>query len=132
MAVGQILVDNGKKIILDRSFNSSPTRSAPNRIKAGTGTNTPSSGDTDLQTPVNLNGTAFKGFVSGYPSIDFTALSSEIRAILLTTEANGNSLTEFGIVNGDGTPLLFMRAVFTAFTKNNTTQVTFVSKMRFS
>ena len=132
MAVGQILVDNGKKIILDRIFNTTPTRSEPNRIKAGTGSNTPASGDTDLQTPVNLNGTAFHGFVTGFPSLDFTAFSAEIRAILLTTEANGNTLTEFGIVNGDGTPLLFMRAVFTGFVKNNTTQVTFINKMRFS
>ena len=132
MATGQILVDNGKKIILDRSFNSIPTRSAPSQIKVGTGTNTPLSGDTDLQTPVDIDGDNFKGFSTGYPSIDFTALSSEIRAILLTTEANGNSLTEFGIVNSDGTPLLFMRAVFTAITKNNTTQVTFIQKTRFS
>ena len=132
MAVGQILVDNGKKIMLDRIFNSSPTRGQPSQFKAGTGTNTPVSSDTDLQTPVSLDGDNFKGFVSGYPSLDFTAFSSEIRAILLTTEANGNTLTEFGLVNSDGTPLLFMRSVFTGFTKNNTTQVTFVQKMRFS
>ena len=132
MAVGQILADNGKKIMLDRIFNSSPTRSVPSQIKVGTGTDTPVVSDTDLQTPVDIDGDDFKGFVNGYPSLDFTALSSEIRAILLTTDANGNSLTEFGIVNGDGTPLLFMRAVFTAFTKNINTQVTFIQKMRFS
>lgn len=132
MAVGQILVDNGKKIILDRSFNTSPTRSVPSQIKVGTGTDTPTSGDTDLQTPVNIDGDNFKGFVSGFPNINFTSFSAEIRAILLTTEANGNSLSEFGIVNGDGTPLLFMRSVFTAFTKNNTTQVTFIQKTRFN
>ncbi len=126
------MVDNGKKIILDRTFNTIPTRSEPSQIKVGTGTNTPSSGDTDLQTPVNIDGDNFKNFVTGFPSIDFTAFSSEIRAILLTTEANGNNLSEFGIVNGDGTPLLFMRSVFTAFAKNNTTQVTFIQKTRFS
>jgi len=128
MATGQVITTDGRKIMLDRTFNTSPTRAEPTQFKIGTGTTTPDASDTDLETPVNINGTAFKDVVSGFPSLDFTNIQATFRAFVATTEANGNSLTEFGLVNEDGTPLLFSHAVYTALTKTNAVQVTYIEK----
>ena len=128
MATGQVITNKGKQIILDRVYNNSPTRSAPSQFKVGTGTTTPNITDTDLETPVNIDGDNFKNFETGFPLIDNTALTAEIRCVLLVTDANGNSVAEFGLVNSDGSILLFSRAVFTAITKNNTTEITLIEK----
>jgi hypothetical protein len=66
-----------------------------------------------------------KTFVSGYPILDETNHQSTIRGLLLSTEANGHSLSEFGLFNTDSSALMFSHAVFTALTKDNTTQVIF-------
>ena len=132
MATGQLIVDNGKLIALDRTFNASPTRTAPTQFKIGTGTTTPAAGDTDMGTAVNINGTEFKNFVSGFPVLDTTNFQATIRCFVNTLEANGNSLTEFGLINTDGTKLLFSHAVHTALTKNNTVQVTYIEKDRYT
>lgn len=128
MATGSIITTLGKKIALNRLWTPSPTYTSPTLFKVGTGTNTPVIGDTDLQTPVDIDGDNFKGFVTGYPTLDETNMQSTIRTVLLTTEANGNSLTEFGIVNTDGTKKLFSRVVFTPITKTTSVQVIFVQK----
>ena len=128
---GQVITNNGKLIALDRTFNASPTRTAPLRFKIGTNTTNPAVGDTDMGTPVNINGTQFKAIVSGFPVLDTTNLQATIRCFVATTEANGNSLTEFGLVNSDGTPLLFSHAVHTAITKTNTVQITYIEKDKF-
>ncbi len=132
MGTGQLIVDKGKLISLHRTFTASPTITAPTRFKIGTGTNTPAAGDTDMQTPVNINGTEFKNFVSGFPVLDTTNLQATIRCFVSTVEANGNNLTEFGLINTDGTPLLFSHAVHTALTKNNTIQVTYIEKDQYT
>jgi hypothetical protein len=128
MANGQIITTNGKKIILDRTYNSSPTLTAPSQFKVGTGTTTPALSDTDLVTPVDIDGDNFKDFVSGYPTQDTTALSNTIRCFLNSLEANGNNLTEFGIVNADGTPLLFSRTVHTSISKSSSNEITYIVK----
>ena len=83
-----------------------------------------------MATPVNINGTQFKTFVTGFPVLDTTNFQATIRCFVATTEANGNSLTEFGIINTDGTKLLFSRAVHTALTKTTSVQVTYIEKDR--
>ena len=128
MATGQIITSNGKLISLDRTFNVSPVRSAPTQFKVGTGTTTPVLGDTDMATPVNINGTEFKNIVTGFPVLDTTNFQATIRCFVATTEANGNTLTEFGLINTDGTRLLFSRAVHTGITKNTSVQLTYIEK----
>ncbi len=125
-------MDKGKLISLHRTFTASPTITAPTRFKIGTNTTTPAAGDTDMGTAVNINGTEFKNIVTGFPVLDTTNLQATIRCFVATTEANGNSLTEFGLINTDGTPLLFSHAVHTALTKNNTVQVTYLEKDRYT
>lgn len=128
MATGNLITTDGKKIMLDRTFNSSPTRSAVSQFKVGTGTTLPSLSDTDLETPVNIDGDNFKNLISGYPLIDFINIQATSRGILLSTEANGNALTEFGLVNTDGTPLLFGRATYNQINKTSSIEIAYISK----
>lgn len=128
MATGQKITTDGKKIILNRAFKSSPDYLAPSQFKVGTGTTTPTVSDTDLETPVAIDGGNFKDFVSGYPSLDETNSQVTFRCFLNSLEANGNNLTEFGIVNEDGTPLLFSRAVHTSISKTSSVEITYISK----
>ena len=128
MATGQLITNNGLKISLNRTYKATPDYLAPTKFKIGTGTTTPTVSDTDVETGVNINGGATKSFVSGYPILDETNMQSTIRCFLDTTEANGNSLTEFGLFNEDGTPLMFSHAVFTAISKTTSVQVSFVEK----
>ena len=128
MANGQVITTDGKKIIIDRAFNASPTRTTISQFKVGTGTTTPALADTDLEIAVSIDGDNFKDLVTGYPTIDFNNLQVTSRAILLSTEANGNNLTEWGLVNSDGTPLLFSRAVFTLIAKTSSIEIAFIEK----
>ena len=128
MTTGNLITNNGRLISLDRIFNASPTRTAPTRFKIGTNTSTPVVGNTDMGTPVNINGTQFKNIVSGFPVLDTTNFQATIRCFVNTTEANGNTLTEFGLINTDGTPLLFSHAVHTGITKTNAVQITYIEK----
>lgn len=130
MANGQIITTNGKKIVLNRAFKSSPDYTIPSILKVGTGTGTPSIADSDLGTAVSIDGDNFKSILSGYPLLDEPNLQVTLRAILLVTEANSNSLTEVGFVNNDGTKKLYSRAVHTAITKNNTTEISYVLKTK--
>ena len=128
MGTGQVITNNGRIISLHRTFTASPTITAPTRFKIGTNTTTPVVGDTDMGTAVNINGTQFKNIVTGFPVLDTTNFQSTIRCFVNTTEANGNTLTEFGLINTDGTPLLFSHAVHTGITKTTSVQVTYIEK----
>ena len=126
--MSQLITTNGKKIILDRTFTASPTLTAPSQFKVGTGTTAPTLADTDLGTAVSIDGDNFKAFVSGYPVLDTTNIQATTRCFLNSLEANGNDLTEFGIVNSDGSPLLFSRAVHTAISKTTSNEITYIQK----
>jgi len=126
--MAQIITTDGKKIMMDRSFNASPTRTAISQFKVGTGTTAPALADTDLETAVSIDGDNFKDFVTGYPTLDLTNMQVTIRAILLSTEANANTLTEWGTVNTDATPLLFSHSTFTGIAKTSSIEVAFIEK----
>ncbi len=128
MANGQVVTDSGKIIILNRTFIAAPTVTSPTQFKVGTGTTTPSLADTDLETPITIGGSAFKDFITGYPIINNSTFESTIRCLVNSLEANGNTLTEFGIVNEDGTPLMFSRAVHTGIIKSSSNEVAYVEK----
>lgn len=132
MANGSVITTLGHKVTLNRAWKATPDYSSPSQFKVGTGTNTPVAGDSNLQTPVTIDADQFKDFVATYPSLDETNLQATVRGLLLSTEANTNNLTEFGLFNTDGTPKMFSRSVFTAVTKNSSTQVIFVEKDRLA
>ena len=129
---GSKIVNNGRIIALNRLWKASPDYSAPTVFKIGTGTTDPTTSDTDIETGVNINGGATKTFVSGYPILNETTLQATIRAILLTTEGNGNDLTEFALFNTDGTPKMFSRLVHTLISKTSGVQVIYVEKNKIT
>jgi hypothetical protein len=124
MTSGTVVTTLGRKIALNRLFKAVPDYTAPTIFDVGTGNTTPNITDTALVTPISLD----KTFVTGYPILDETNMQSTIRCLILTTEANGNSLTEFGLKNTDGTKKLFSRAVYTAITKTSAVQIIYVEK----
>ena len=130
ISTGQVVTNAGRKICLNRTFETTPDYLEPSQFKVGTGTTTPTTADTDLETAVNINGVEPKDFVSGYPVLDEVNNQVTIRCFLLTTEANANSLTEFGLFNEDASALMFSRAVHTALTKTTSVQVIYVEKDR--
>jgi len=130
MASGQVINTSGLKLALNRIFKATPDYLAPTKFKIGTGTTTPTVSDTDVETVVQIDGSDTKSFVTGYPSLDETNSQSTIRALLLSTESNGNSLTEFGIFNEDASELMFSHSVFTAISKTSSVQISFVEKDR--
>jgi len=71
-----------------------------------------------------------KIFTSGYPTIDETNYETETRCQLLSTEANGFDINGLGLINTDGTILLHSEDTFTAESKSNTDQFTFIVKDR--
>ena len=125
---GTLITDAGRKIIINRSFKASPDYTAPSLFKIGTGTTAPTVSDTDVETGVNINGGATKAFVSGYPILDETNFQVTVRCLLNSTEGNGNTLTEFGLFNTDGSPLMYSRSTHTAISKVNTVEVTYIEK----
>ncbi len=132
MSTGQVWTNDGNKVLINRTFKTTPDYLEPSVFKVGTGTTAPVVSDTDLETPVAIDGGNTKAFVSGYPTIDETNLEVTIRAYLNSLEANGNNLTEFGIFNTDGSPLMLSHSVFTSITKNNTVEISFIEKEKFT
>ena len=130
IAAGQEIVNNGRLIILDRTFNSSPTRTAPSQFSVGTGTTTPTKSDTGIETVIAINGGNLKNFATGFPTLDTTNFQATIRCFLNTAEANGNTLTELGLFNADGTPVMFSHAVHTALSKTSSIETTYIEKDR--
>lgn len=69
-----------------------------------------------------------KTFLTSYPTINDTTFEVEIRGQLLTTEANGYDINGFGLINTDSTVLLHSEDTFTAESKSDTDQFTFIVK----
>jgi hypothetical protein len=132
MSNGHLIVTQGRKISQHRIFTVSPSYTAPNWFKVGTGTTTPAATDTALANAITIGGSATKAIASGYPTYDDTNMVITTRCIVLTTECNGNTITEFGLANNDGTPLLFSRAVFTGIAKTTSVQIIIVEKDKVS
>jgi len=129
MANGNVVTTNGNKIMLNRAFKGSPDYLEPSLFKVGTDNTAPTIADTDLGSAVIITGgSTTKSFVVGYPIIDESTLQVTFRCFLASTDANGNSLTEFGIFNNDATKLMYSRAVFTSITKTSDVEVSFVQK----
>ena len=113
-------------MLLYRLIGTSVT--VPSLFKVGTGATAPTVADTDLQTAIEITaGVYTKAFVVGYPVVVPVGSTVTYRALLASTEANGNTLTEFGIFNTDGTPLMYSRDTYTGIVKNSYIQVVYES-----
>ena len=126
---GQIWTDEGNKVVLNRTFKSTPDYNEPSLFKVGTDTTTPTSSDTDLGTSVVISGSSHtKSFISGYPVLDETNLQVTFRCLLNSLEANGNNITEFGIFNDDTSEKMFSHTVFNSINKTSSTEISIVEK----
>jgi len=127
MASGAVLTKNGFNAILNRAFKSAPDYTVPSRFGIGTGSTTPTENDTALDTAITgWTGAAgdYKDYVGGYPSFDTSNQKVSVQGFIGPTEANGNSIIEYGDFNTDGSPLMSGRQVFsTAITKTSVVQV---------
>jgi len=74
------------------------------------------------------SGDYIKSFETSYPTLDYTALEATIRTRLSTLEANGYAVTEIGIFNEDGTPLMESRDIFTAVSKSSDDELIFITR----
>lgn len=125
MAAGAVYTKNGYNALFNRGYKSSPDNTVPSRFKIGTGTTTPVETDTDLETPIEGWNAAsdFKDFVAGHPTFDTGNQKVTVQGFIGASQANGNSITEYGDFNTDGTPVCSSHLVFTAITKVSTIQV---------
>ena len=113
MAVGMVITNDGRNLILNRAYLR--TQTVINRFRSGTGTDTPVVGDTTLQTSV-FGPTAFS---SGYPTFDTVANRTTARGVVGSGDANGNTLTEAGEFNLDASPIMLSRMVHTGVSKTS-------------
>ena len=125
MATGAVYTKNGFNNMASRGYNASSTISVPSRFKIGTGTTTPTTSDTDLTTPHTTwhDAGAFKEFVTGYPAFSTANQTVTVQGFVGASEANGQTITECGDFNTDGTPSMSSHVVFTGVAKSNAVQV---------
>jgi len=123
MASGACIVNDGRKVMLNRAYKSTPDYSAISKFAVGTGTTTPSVSDTALNSEITALGKM--DFNSGYPVFDENTQQVITQGFLSSVQGNGYTITEVGEFNSDATPKMFSRAVFTGINKNNTTEIIF-------
>jgi hypothetical protein len=133
VAIGACIVTTGKNAMWKRTFGTSVT--AMSTFSIGTGTATPAVTDTALQTGLvgwATGGLTYKTFLAGYPTYDTVNRIVTWRGQVISTEANGNTITEIGEFNTDGSPIMLSRSVFTGIAKNSSTQIIFEIKHTIS
>jgi hypothetical protein len=128
MAIGGTLTQDALKLAFNRTYKATPDYSVIKKFKVGTGSTTPTQNDTNLENPVNINGGQTKDFEPTYPILDEVNKEITIRCRLASTEANGNLLTEVGLFNTDGSPLMECRDVYTSISKSDTDEVVYIIK----
>lgn len=77
------------------------------------------------------SGDYFKTQATGYPVLTESELLSETRFLILTTDANGNPICEFGWFNTDTSPVMVSRGVFNLINKTPSVQITITEKDQF-
>ena len=121
---GSVVTDRERIIILDRSAKTSPTYTRISQDQWGTGILQPNVLDFQMDTAVgskkNIETT----------TIDETNLEVTLEGRADSLENNSNDLSELATWNTDGTPVIGMRAVFTARAKSNTKEFRYKIKHR--
>ncbi len=125
MANSAVYTISGMVGLLNRGYKSSPDYTIPSRFGIGTGTTTTDVSDRELETPITAwsSGSDFKNFVTTYPIFDVVDQKVTVQGFVASTEANGNSISEYGDFNTDGAPNISSHIIFTGITKTDTVQV---------
>jgi len=116
--------------LLNRGFLSTPTLTAFSTFRIGTGTTAPTETDTNLESGL----TAWGSVGETYKAFDSTPVPSTsdktvpIQCSVGTTEGNGNTITEIGIFNTDGTPQMAFRITHDGIAKSASRQIIYTIK----
>jgi len=121
MGTGTLITNSGRLIALNRTFKAVPDYTAPINFEVGIGTATPSPADTALASWTFTKATSAVTFDE--PNLNVTT-----QGVLLTTEANGVTLSEFGLFNADTPAKMMSHAVFMGITKDASVQVIITEK----
>ena len=108
----------GANLIIDRLMNATPTQSIPSRFRVGVTTDDCAWTDTELNDSVVILAGAYTKTLESVV-IDTTNANITFNAWLSVTEANGNLLTGFAIVNTDASEKLVTKSKFTGVSKAN-------------
>ena len=129
MSTGAVFTKNGFNAMIEKAFSSTSTKTVPSRFGIGTGTTTPVVTDTALETKIATwsGGSDYKNYVSGFPTFDTANQKVTVQGFVASTEANGNTITEYGDFNTDGTPILSSHCVVTGLTKTSAVQIYFTT-----
>ena len=111
-----MIVNSGLDLI--RDLMADPTKTPPSHIAVGTGTTTEVAGDTTLESEVERI-TLTATTKSGYGILEYVGE-------LLSTEANGNSLSEMGILNAAADGDMLLRKTHAAYSKTSNFSVKYV------
>ncbi len=68
-----------------------------------------------------------KAYATGFPTIDEVNFEAQARVEILSTQANGFDVNGFGLFNTDTTVLMHSEDTFTAESKSDTDQFTFIA-----
>jgi len=122
---GSIITNNGRNLLIKRLTRTSDT--IISKFAIGTGTSDPNVTDTSLETMITAwyGGANYKGYMTGYPTYNTTDHKYTTRCKLLSTEANGNTISEIGEFNTDSTPVMFSHYVFTGISKSSSVEIIF-------
>ncbi len=125
MANSAVYTVSGMVGLLNRGYKGSPDYTVPSRFGIGTGSTTAVVNDVFLETPITAwsGGSDFKNYVAGFPTFDEINQKVTVRGFVASTEANGNSITEYGDFNTDAAPNLSSHIIFTGITKTSTVQI---------
>ena len=120
MTSGGLITTSGKTIMLDRTYNGSPTRSEVTVFKVGTGTTATTLSDTDLETPAPISG---EDIVDDCETADWT--DSANMTTTLNTTTFKTSVSSINLTKDAG-------ASAEAETHKTTTSVNFTTSPEFS
>jgi hypothetical protein len=116
MANGSIITNNGKKVLLNRAYKSSPDYNPINQFKVGVANGTPAVSSTDLDTPVPINGFEVTDDCEAADWVDDAEITTALNATYFKEGTYGLDLTKDAGGNIDAT------------TDKTTTSVDFTSK----
>ena len=109
----------GVNVMMDRLLNEVPNYKRPTRFRVGVTTDNCDWTDTSLNDSVEILGGNYTKILESV-TIDEVNAYMEFQGWLSVTEANGNLITGFAVVNEDTAEKLIAKSKFTGVSKTNT------------
>jgi hypothetical protein len=120
----------GANLVIERLMHEIPTQSVPSKFRVGVTTDDPDWDDTELNDSVEILAGAYTKTLESVV-IDYNNSHITFSGWLSVTEANGNLLTGFAVVNTDVSEKLVTKSKFTGTSKSNTQLFKFSQRLKF-